>query len=169
MNETFSQTFSSLFFNVLPFLFACAENCMALRYVWEEKLSLYLCGHWLSASLHAAVTCGLPVRQSSAGRFCSSVLVTKAAPCCGLPRASRDHNDTACLYMTRFSLRRYLILQEQHLLEELSQPPAPAGGYCHNHLAAPLHIYQIPSPAPQAEPPRIIQQVVRILSPRKHH
>ncbi|KAM6396587.1 uncharacterized protein C21orf58 homolog [Pluvialis apricaria] len=51
-------------------------------------------------------------------------------------------------------------LREQHLLEELSQPPVPAGGYCHDHIAAPLHIYQIPFPAPQAEPPRIIQQMM---------
>ncbi|XP_068264205.1 uncharacterized protein C21orf58 homolog [Nyctibius grandis] len=51
-------------------------------------------------------------------------------------------------------------LKEQHLLEELSQPPAPAGGHCHNHRASPPHVYQIPFPAHQAEPPRIIQQTM---------
>ncbi|KFP25778.1 Uncharacterized protein C21orf58, partial [Colius striatus] len=51
-------------------------------------------------------------------------------------------------------------LREQHLLEELSQPLAPAGGWCHNHRAASPHFYQIPFPAPQAEPPRIIQQTM---------
>ncbi|XP_014804703.1 PREDICTED: uncharacterized protein C21orf58 homolog [Calidris pugnax] len=51
-------------------------------------------------------------------------------------------------------------LREQHFLEELSQPPAPAGVHCHNHIAVPPDVYQIPFPAPQAEPPRIIQQVM---------
>ncbi|XP_064308308.1 uncharacterized protein C21orf58 homolog [Phalacrocorax carbo] len=51
-------------------------------------------------------------------------------------------------------------LREQHLLEELSQPPAPAGGHCHNHRATPPHVYQIPFPAPKVEPPRIIQQTM---------
>ncbi|XP_009697959.1 PREDICTED: uncharacterized protein C21orf58-like [Cariama cristata] len=51
-------------------------------------------------------------------------------------------------------------LREQHLLEELSQPPAPAGGHCHNHRAASPRIYQIPFPASQVEPPRIIQQTM---------
>nr|XP_021138434.1 uncharacterized protein C21orf58 isoform X1 [Columba livia] len=51
-------------------------------------------------------------------------------------------------------------LREQHLLEELSQPPAPAGGHGHNHRAALPHVFQIPFPAPQAEPPRIIQQTL---------
>ncbi|XP_075611950.1 uncharacterized protein C21orf58 homolog isoform X2 [Balearica regulorum gibbericeps] len=51
-------------------------------------------------------------------------------------------------------------LREQHLLEELSQPPAPAGGQCHNHRDAPPHVYQIPFPAPHVEPPRIIQQTL---------
>ncbi|XP_054064107.1 uncharacterized protein C21orf58 homolog [Rissa tridactyla] len=50
-------------------------------------------------------------------------------------------------------------LREQHLLEELSQPPAPAGQHCRNHIAAPPHVYQIPFPAPQVESPRIIQQM----------
>ncbi|XP_062458833.1 uncharacterized protein C21orf58 homolog isoform X2 [Pezoporus occidentalis] len=50
-------------------------------------------------------------------------------------------------------------LREQRFLEELSQPPAPAGGLCHNHRAATPHIYQIPFPAPE-EPPRIIQQMM---------
>ncbi|KFP10000.1 Uncharacterized protein C21orf58, partial [Egretta garzetta] len=51
-------------------------------------------------------------------------------------------------------------LREQHLLEELSQSPAPAGGRCHNRRAAPLHVYQIPFPAHEVEPPRIIQQTM---------
>ncbi|XP_074767545.1 uncharacterized protein C21orf58 homolog [Athene noctua] len=51
-------------------------------------------------------------------------------------------------------------LREQHLLEELSQPCAPAEGQCHNHRAGLLHVYQIPFPAPRAEPPRIIQQMM---------
>ncbi|KAF1541329.1 hypothetical protein FQV10_0016670, partial [Eudyptes schlegeli] len=50
-------------------------------------------------------------------------------------------------------------LREQHLLEELSRP-APAGGHCRNHRAAPRHVYQIPFPAPQVEPPKIIQQTM---------
>ncbi|XP_064289827.1 uncharacterized protein C21orf58 homolog isoform X2 [Passer domesticus] len=51
-------------------------------------------------------------------------------------------------------------LREQHLLEELSQPPAPDGGHCHDHRAALPQIYQIPFPASPVEPPRIIQQTV---------
>ncbi|XP_057245779.1 uncharacterized protein C21orf58 homolog [Malurus melanocephalus] len=51
-------------------------------------------------------------------------------------------------------------LREQHLLEELSRPPAPSGGDCHNHRAALPQIYQIPFPASQVEPPRIIQQAM---------
>ncbi|XP_048165757.1 uncharacterized protein C21orf58 homolog isoform X2 [Corvus hawaiiensis] len=51
-------------------------------------------------------------------------------------------------------------LRDQHLLEELSQPPAPAGGHCHNHRAALPQVYQIPFPASQVEPPRIIQQMM---------
>uniref|UniRef100_A0A8C0E7I6 Chromosome 21 open reading frame 58 n=1 Tax=Bubo bubo TaxID=30461 RepID=A0A8C0E7I6_BUBBB len=132
--------------------------------MWEEKLSLYLCEHWLSASLRATATCALPVRRGSAGCFCSGVLVSEAAPCCRIPGAnpiySREHNNTVCLPVTRVSLRRYLILQEQHLLEELSQPRAPAEGQCHNHRAGLPHVYQIPFPAPRAEPPRIIQQTM---------
>uniref|UniRef100_A0A8C5U052 DUF4587 domain-containing protein n=1 Tax=Malurus cyaneus samueli TaxID=2593467 RepID=A0A8C5U052_9PASS len=82
-----------------------------------------------------------------------------AVPCCGFPGANpREHNHTVCLAVTRLSLRKDLILQEQHLLEELSRPPAPPGGHCHNHRAALPQIYQIPFPASQVEPPRIIQQ-----------
>ncbi|XP_027759830.1 uncharacterized protein C21orf58 homolog [Empidonax traillii] len=73
-----------------------------------------------------------------------------------LPAAK--HNNTACLPVTGFSLRRGLMLQEQHLLEELSQPPAAAGG--HFHRTVPPQVYQIPFPAPQVEPPRIIQQTM---------
>ncbi|XP_009565214.2 uncharacterized protein C21orf58 homolog [Cuculus canorus] len=51
-------------------------------------------------------------------------------------------------------------LREQHLLEELSQPSAPAGGHCHSHRVDPPHVYQLPFPAPQVEPPRIIQQAM---------
>nr|XP_031361177.1 uncharacterized protein C21orf58 homolog [Lonchura striata domestica] len=51
-------------------------------------------------------------------------------------------------------------LREQHLLEELSQPPATDGGHCHDHRAALPQIYQIPFPASQGEPPRIIQQTM---------
>ncbi|XP_062435352.1 uncharacterized protein C21orf58 homolog [Rhea pennata] len=52
-------------------------------------------------------------------------------------------------------------LREHHLLEELSQLPVPAGGYSRNYRADPQHlIYQLPFPAPQAEPPRIIQQTM---------
>uniref|UniRef100_A0A8C3NQD2 Chromosome 21 open reading frame 58 n=1 Tax=Cyanoderma ruficeps TaxID=181631 RepID=A0A8C3NQD2_9PASS len=51
-------------------------------------------------------------------------------------------------------------LREQHLLEELSQPPAPAGGHCHDHRAALPQVYEIPFPASQVEPPRIIQQTM---------
>ncbi|KAM9630076.1 uncharacterized protein C21orf58 homolog isoform 2-T2 [Morphnus guianensis] len=152
--------FSSPFFHS----FLLALKTVRLQDMWEEKLSLYLCRHCLSASLHAAVTCGLPVRRSSAGSFCSSVFVSEAVPCCRLPEAnpiySRERNNTVCLSVTRSCLRRYLILQEQHLLEELSQPPAPAGGRCYNHRATPPHVYQIPFPGPQAEPPRIIQQTM---------
>lgn len=89
-------------------------------------------------------------------------------PCCGFPGAnptqSREYNHTVCIAVTRFSLSKYLILQEQHLLEELSQPPAPTGGRCYDHRAALPQIYQIPFPASQVEPPRIIQQTVRIIS-----
>ncbi|KAM7049505.1 uncharacterized protein C21orf58 homolog [Acridotheres tristis] len=49
-------------------------------------------------------------------------------------------------------------LREQHLLEELSQPPAPPGR--HDHRAALPQVYQIPFPDSQVEPPRIIQQTM---------
>ncbi|XP_050843492.1 uncharacterized protein C21orf58 homolog [Serinus canaria] len=51
-------------------------------------------------------------------------------------------------------------LREQHLLEELAQPPAPDGGRCQEHRAALPQIYQIPFPASPVEPPRIIQQAM---------
>ncbi|KAL9848256.1 uncharacterized protein C21orf58 homolog [Geothlypis trichas] len=51
-------------------------------------------------------------------------------------------------------------LREQHLLDQLSQPPAPDGGHCHDHRAALPQIYQIPFPASPVEPPRIIQQTM---------
>nr|XP_009943317.1 PREDICTED: uncharacterized protein C21orf58 homolog [Opisthocomus hoazin] len=76
-----------------------------------------------------------------------------------LPAARNSRED-----MLRSALRRrrdlLQELREQHLLEELSQPPAPAGGHCHSPRAAAPHVYQIPFPAPQAEPPRIIQQAL---------
>ncbi|XP_050195362.1 uncharacterized protein C21orf58 homolog isoform X2 [Myiozetetes cayanensis] len=59
-------------------------------------------------------------------------------------------------HLTRLKLK--LLEKEQHLLEELSQPPAAAGG--HYHRAVPPQVYQIPFPAPQVEPPRIIQQTM---------
>ncbi|XP_069638351.1 uncharacterized protein C21orf58 homolog isoform X1 [Haliaeetus albicilla] len=75
------------------------------------------------------------------------------------PRKGNRHE-----YMLQSALRRrkdlLQELKEQHLLEELSQPPAPAGGRCHNHRPTPPHIYQIPFPGPQGEPPRIIQQTM---------
>ncbi|XP_021254433.1 uncharacterized protein C21orf58 homolog isoform X4 [Numida meleagris] len=84
-----------------------------------------------------------------------------------LPAARNRHE-----YMLQSALkRRKNLLQElteQHLLEELSKPSAPAGGPYRNYGAGPPHIYQIPFPAPQAETPRIIQQAVRIVTPRKH-
>ncbi|KAM6070550.1 uncharacterized protein C21orf58 homolog [Chlamydotis macqueenii] len=76
-----------------------------------------------------------------------------------LPAARNRRED-----MLRSALRRrkdlLQELREQHLLEELSQSPAPAGRHCHNHRAASPHVYQIPFPAAQAEPPRIIQQTM---------
>lgn len=144
---------------------------MASRYVGRKTFfilmqALFECFPTRSSHLWSAC------QMRSAGSFCSSVLVSEAVPCCWLPGAnpiySRERTNTVCLSVTSSCLRRHLILQEQHLLEELSQPPAPAGGRCHNHRATPTHIYQIPFPGPQAEPPRIIQQTVRILSPRKH-
>ncbi|KAM6268369.1 uncharacterized protein C21orf58 homolog [Porphyrio hochstetteri] len=51
-------------------------------------------------------------------------------------------------------------LREQHLLEELSQPIAPTGGQGYNQRDASPRVYQIPFPASQAEPPRIIQQTM---------
>ncbi|XP_010220671.1 PREDICTED: uncharacterized protein C21orf58 homolog [Tinamus guttatus] len=52
-------------------------------------------------------------------------------------------------------------LREHHLLEELSQPPAPAGGYCKNNRTDPQSlIYQLPFPASRVEPPRVIQQTM---------
>ncbi|CAN8201005.1 unnamed protein product [Coccothraustes coccothraustes] len=51
-------------------------------------------------------------------------------------------------------------LREQHLLEELAQPPAADGGHCHEHRAALPQIFQIPFPASPVEPPRIIQQAM---------
>ncbi|KAM6421656.1 uncharacterized protein C21orf58 homolog [Rhynochetos jubatus] len=69
-----------------------------------------------------------------------------------------------CEDMLRSALRRrkdlLQELREQHLLEELSQPPAPAGGHGHDRRAATPRVYQIPFPATQAEPPRIIQQTM---------
>uniref|UniRef100_A0A8B9MTF7 DUF4587 domain-containing protein n=1 Tax=Accipiter nisus TaxID=211598 RepID=A0A8B9MTF7_9AVES len=74
------------------------------------------------------------------------------------PRKGNRHED---MLQSALRRRKDLLqeLKEQHLLEELSQPPAPAGGRCHNHRATPP-IYQIPFPGPQAEPPRIIQQTM---------
>ncbi|KFP90172.1 Uncharacterized protein C21orf58, partial [Apaloderma vittatum] len=76
-----------------------------------------------------------------------------------LPTARNRHED---MLQSALRRRKNLLreLREQHLLEELSQPPAPAGGHCHNHRAAPLQVYQMPFPAPQVEPPRIIQQTM---------
>ncbi|XP_051479311.1 uncharacterized protein C21orf58 homolog isoform X2 [Apus apus] len=76
-----------------------------------------------------------------------------------LPAARNRREDVLQSALRR---RRDLLqqLREQHLLEELSQSPAPAGGHCHSHRAAPPHVYQIPFPGPQAEPPRIIQQTM---------
>ncbi|XP_009957482.1 PREDICTED: uncharacterized protein C21orf58-like [Leptosomus discolor] len=76
-----------------------------------------------------------------------------------LPTERNRHED---MLQNALRRRKDLLqeLREQHLLEELSQLPAPAGGHCHNHRAAPTHIYQIPFPAPQVEPPRIIQQAM---------
>uniref|UniRef100_A0A663MAG8 DUF4587 domain-containing protein n=1 Tax=Athene cunicularia TaxID=194338 RepID=A0A663MAG8_ATHCN len=90
----------------------------------------------------------------------AAVRLRPAAASQGLIPFIPKHNNTVCLPVTRFSLRTYLILQEQHLLEELSQPCAPAEGQCHNHRAGLPHVYQIPFPAPRAEPPRIIQQMM---------
>ncbi|KFQ51065.1 Uncharacterized protein C21orf58, partial [Pelecanus crispus] len=76
-----------------------------------------------------------------------------------LPAARNRCED---MFQSALKRRKDLLqeLREQQLLEELSQPPAPAGGHCYNHRAAPLHVYQIPFPAPQAEPLRIIQQTM---------
>ncbi|XP_031409924.1 uncharacterized protein C21orf58 homolog isoform X2 [Meleagris gallopavo] len=75
-----------------------------------------------------------------------------------LPTASNRQED---MLQSALKQRKNLLqeLQEQHLLEELSQPSAPAGGQYRNYSAGPPHIYQIPFPAPQAETPRIIQQM----------
>ncbi|XP_032045884.1 uncharacterized protein C21orf58 homolog [Aythya fuligula] len=76
-----------------------------------------------------------------------------------VPRARNRQED-----MLQSALRRRKdLLQElrdQHLLEELSQPSALAGGHLRNCSAAAPHIYQLPFPAPQAEAPRIIQQAM---------
>ncbi|KFW10950.1 Uncharacterized protein C21orf58, partial [Eurypyga helias] len=76
-----------------------------------------------------------------------------------LPAASSRHE---VMLQSALRRRKDLLqeLREQHLLEELSQPPAPAGGHCHDHRAATPRIYQIPFPATQVEPPRIIQQTM---------
>ncbi|KFQ38208.1 Uncharacterized protein C21orf58, partial [Mesitornis unicolor] len=76
-----------------------------------------------------------------------------------LPVARNRHED---MLQSALRRRKDLLqeLREQHLLEELSQPPAPAGGHSHSHRAAPPHVYQIPFPAPQVESPRIIQQTM---------
>ncbi|XP_005528996.1 PREDICTED: uncharacterized protein C21orf58 homolog [Pseudopodoces humilis] len=76
-----------------------------------------------------------------------------------LPAARNRHQD---MLQSALRQRKDLLqeLREQHLLEELSQPPAPAGGHCHDHRAALPQVYQIPFPASQVEPPRIIQQAM---------
>ncbi|KAM6332834.1 uncharacterized protein C21orf58 homolog [Podargus strigoides] len=76
-----------------------------------------------------------------------------------LPGASNRRDD---MLQSALRRRKDLLqeLREQQLLEELSQPPAAPGGHCHNHRAVPPHVYQIPFPAPPAEPPRIIQQTL---------
>ncbi|XP_008946192.1 PREDICTED: uncharacterized protein C21orf58-like [Merops nubicus] len=76
-----------------------------------------------------------------------------------LPAARNRHED---MLQSALNRRKDLLqeLREQHLLEELSQPPAPAGGRYPNHRAASPHVYQIPFPVPQAESPRIIQQAM---------
>ncbi|XP_071419090.1 uncharacterized protein C21orf58 homolog [Pithys albifrons albifrons] len=75
-----------------------------------------------------------------------------------LPAARNRPED---LLQSALRRRKHLLqeLRERHLLEELSQPPAPAGGHSQNHRAVP-QVYQIPFPAAQVEPPRIIQQMM---------
>ncbi|XP_013807566.1 uncharacterized protein C21orf58 homolog [Apteryx mantelli] len=76
------------------------------------------------------------------------------------PTARNRHED---MLQNALRRRKDLLqeLREHHLLEELSQPPVPAGGYCKNYRADPQHlIYQLPFPAPRVEPPRIIQQTM---------
>ncbi|XP_042678405.1 uncharacterized protein C21orf58 homolog isoform X1 [Centrocercus urophasianus] len=84
-----------------------------------------------------------------------------------LPTASNRRED---MLQSALKKRKNLLqeLKEQHLLEELLQPSAPAGGQYRNYSAGLPRIYQIPFPASRAETPRIIQQAVRIVAPRKH-
>ncbi|XP_065606720.1 uncharacterized protein C21orf58 homolog isoform X4 [Cyrtonyx montezumae] len=83
-----------------------------------------------------------------------------------LPAARNKRED---MLQSALKQRKNLLqeLREQHLLEELSQSSAPARGQYRNYSAGPPQIYQIPFPAPQAETPRIIQQAVRIVIPRR--
>ncbi|XP_025904751.1 uncharacterized protein C21orf58 homolog [Nothoprocta perdicaria] len=77
-----------------------------------------------------------------------------------LPAARNRHED---MLQNALRRRKDLLqeLKEHHLLEEPLQPPVPAGGYCKNYRTDPQHlIYQLPFPASQAEPPRIIQQTI---------
>ncbi|XP_015723295.1 uncharacterized protein C21orf58 homolog isoform X1 [Coturnix japonica] len=76
-----------------------------------------------------------------------------------LPTANNRSED---MLQSALKRRKNLLqeLREQHLLEELSQPSAPARAQYRNYSAGPPHIYQIPFPAPQAETPRIIQQAM---------
>ncbi|XP_065606719.1 uncharacterized protein C21orf58 homolog isoform X3 [Cyrtonyx montezumae] len=75
-----------------------------------------------------------------------------------LPAARNKRED---MLQSALKQRKNLLqeLREQHLLEELSQSSAPARGQYRNYSAGPPQIYQIPFPAPQAETPRIIQQM----------
>ncbi|OXB75907.1 UNVERIFIED_CONTAM: hypothetical protein H355_008551 [Colinus virginianus] len=75
------------------------------------------------------------------------------------PAARNRHED---MLQSALKQRKNLLqeLREQHLLEELSQSSAPVRGQCRNYSAGLPQIYQIPFPVPQAETPRIIQQVM---------
>ncbi|XP_052530510.1 uncharacterized protein C21orf58 homolog isoform X2 [Tympanuchus pallidicinctus] len=76
-----------------------------------------------------------------------------------LPTASNRRED---MLQSALKKRKNLLqeLKEQHLLEELLRPSAPAGGQYRNYSAGLPRIYQIPFPASRAETPRIIQQTM---------
>lgn len=143
----------------------CTENCIPSRYAGRNTFFSLVPA---LMSLCAVLTCGLPVTQQFLQECCRWGKLCSVTDSQRLSLFNLMNVTTLSAFLwPDFLQRSYLILQEQHLLEELSQPSVPARRHYTNYSAGCPHICQIPFPAPQAETPRIIQQAVRIVTLRK--